>query len=74
MTRDEDEIEKRLQVFKENAEYVRKFNKKIFRTWTMGLTKFSDTTREELQKYYGGGSTSEEADTLVKDHGDCNKP
>ncbi|XP_058724246.1 senescence-specific cysteine protease SAG12-like [Vicia villosa] len=46
------EMEKRLQIFKENLEYIEKFNKVGNKSYTLGLNQFSDLTSEEFLASY----------------------
>ncbi|CAI8591030.1 unnamed protein product [Vicia faba] len=47
-----DEMEKRLQIFKENLEYIEKFNNAGNKSYTLGLNQFSDLTSEEFTATY----------------------
>ncbi|CAK8530680.1 unnamed protein product [Lathyrus sativus] len=46
------EMEKRLQIFKENLEYIEKFNNAGNKSYTLGLNQFSDLTSEEFMASY----------------------
>lgn len=48
------EMEKRFQIFKENLEYIEKFNKVGNKSYTLGLNEFSDLSSEEFMALYTG--------------------
>ncbi|CAK8530681.1 unnamed protein product [Lathyrus sativus] len=48
------EMEKRLQIFKENLEYIEKFNNGGKKSYTLGLNPYSDLTTEEFLASYTG--------------------
>lgn len=48
------EKEKRFQIFKDNLNYVEKFNKDGNRTYKLGMNKFLDMTNEEFLSYFTG--------------------
>lgn len=48
------EMEKRLQIFKSNLEYIEKFNSVGNKSYNLGLNQFSDLTNEEFMALYTG--------------------
>ncbi|XP_050902744.1 senescence-specific cysteine protease SAG12-like [Lathyrus oleraceus] len=53
------EMEKRLQIFKENLEYIEKFNNNAGKkSYTLGLNPYSDLTTEEFWATYTGFKVS----------------
>ncbi|XP_058774633.1 macrodontain-1-like [Vicia villosa] len=48
------EMEKRLQIFKENLDYIEKFNSAGNKSYTLGLNPYSDLTTEEFKASYTG--------------------
>ncbi|GLT29569.1 hypothetical protein SLA2020_044270 [Shorea laevis] len=48
------EKELRLKIFKDNLEFIEKFNSKGNRTFKLGLNQFSDLTNEEFKALYTG--------------------
>ncbi|GLT29570.1 hypothetical protein SLA2020_044280 [Shorea laevis] len=51
---DSEEKELRLKIFKENLEFIEKFNSEGNRTFKLSLNKFSDLTNEEFKALYTG--------------------
>ncbi|KAJ4700474.1 Senescence-specific cysteine protease SAG39 [Melia azedarach] len=51
---DEAEKQMRLNIFKQNLEYVEKANKEGNRTYKLSVNKFSDLTNEEFRALYTG--------------------
>lgn len=47
--KDDAEKAKRLQIFKENVEYIESFNSAGNRTYKLGINKFTDMTSEEFK-------------------------
>jgi cathepsin L len=56
----------RKQVFKESVHRWRKHNSDPSKTWTMGLTKFADTTEEEFKEYTDVGAPQELCNAMSK--------
>ncbi|CAL5183561.1 unnamed protein product [Lathyrus oleraceus] len=52
------EMEKRLQIFKENSEYIEKFNNAGKKSYTLGLNPYSDLTTEEFMASHTGFKVS----------------
>lgn len=48
------EQEKRFNIFKDNIEYIDKFNNEGNRTFKLGVNKFADLTTEEFLASYTG--------------------
>ncbi|GLT29566.1 hypothetical protein SLA2020_044240 [Shorea laevis] len=48
------EKELRMKIFKDNLEFIEKFNSEGNRTFKLGLNKFSDLTNEEFKALYTG--------------------
>ncbi|CAI8591027.1 unnamed protein product [Vicia faba] len=48
------EMQKRFQIFKENLDYIEKFNSAGNKTYTLGLNPYSDLTTEEFKASYTG--------------------
>lgn len=48
------EMEKRLRIFKENLDYIEKFNSAGNKSYTLGLNPYSDLTTEEFKASYTG--------------------
>ncbi|KAF1892385.1 hypothetical protein Lal_00010850 [Lupinus albus] len=51
------EKEKRLKIFKENLEYIEKFNNNANKSYKLGLNQFSDLTKDEFIASYTGLNT-----------------
>ncbi|KAE9604619.1 hypothetical protein Lal_00010901 [Lupinus albus] len=51
------EKEKRLKIFKENLEYIEKFNNNANKSYKLGLNQFSDLTKDEFISSYTGLNT-----------------
>ncbi|XP_075665574.1 senescence-specific cysteine protease SAG12-like [Castanea sativa] len=58
------EKEKRFNIFKDNLEYIDKFNNGGNRTFKLGVNKFSDLTSEEFLAYYTGFKISTQPSSL----------
>ncbi|KAM1007942.1 hypothetical protein COP2_004575 [Malus domestica] len=48
------EKERRFHIFKNNVEFVEKFNSEGNKTYRLGINQFSDMTNEEFLRYYTG--------------------
>ncbi|CAI8591028.1 unnamed protein product [Vicia faba] len=48
------EMQKRFRIFKENLDYIEKFNSAGNKTYTLGLNPYSDLTTEEFKASYTG--------------------
>ena len=51
---DNAEKEMRFEIYKNNVNYVEKFNKEGNRTYTLGVNRFADLTNEEFLSYFTG--------------------
>lgn len=58
------EKEKRFNIFKDNMEYIDKFNNDVNRTFKLGVNKFADLTTEEFHAYYTGFKISTQPSSL----------
>ncbi|KAL5575151.1 hypothetical protein UlMin_016850 [Ulmus minor] len=51
---DSAEREKRFKIFKDNVDFIEKFNSEGNHTYKLGINRFSDLTDEEFLRYYTG--------------------
>ena len=58
------EQEKRFNIFKDNIEYIDKFNNEGNRTFKLGVNKFADLTTEEFLASYTGYKISNQPSSL----------
>lgn len=52
--KDAEEKDQRLQIFKDNVEFIESFNKAGNKSYKLSINEFSDLTNEEFMTYYTG--------------------
>ncbi|OAY68544.1 Ananain, partial [Ananas comosus] len=63
---DAEEKQRRYEIFKDNVKYIEEFNKVGGRSYTLGITQFTDLTNEEFVDTYTIRAATEEIPTTVE--------
>ncbi|OAY73105.1 Ananain [Ananas comosus] len=61
-----EEKQRRYEIFKDNVKYIEEFNKVGRRSYTLGITQFTDLTNEEFVDTYVIGDVTEEIPTTTE--------
>ena len=71
--KDDIEKAKRLNIFKDNMEYIENFNNQGNHTYKLSLNKFADLTEDEFKATYTGYKMPEVAKTIKPTSGNTSK-